>query len=68
VTEGSTLQIDCRESFLVSRGKRVLTALGLTNILVVDTDDAILVADLKRSQEVKKIVDSLKESGSIDLL
>jgi mannose-1-phosphate guanylyltransferase len=68
VTEGNTLLIDCKDSFLVSRGKRLLTALGLKNILVVDTDDAIMVADLERSQEVKKIIDILKESGSIELL
>lgn len=68
VTEGNTLLVDCSDSFLVSRGKRLLTALGLKNILVVDTDDAILVADLERSQEVKKVIDVLKESGSTELL
>lgn len=68
VFEGDTLLVDCKDSFLVSRGKRLITALGLKNILVVDTDDAIMVADLERSQEVKNIIDLLRESGSKELL
>jgi len=68
VADGDTLLVDCRDSFLVSRGKRFLAALGLKNILVVDTEDALLVADLTKSQEVKKIIDRLKKSNSMDIL
>jgi hypothetical protein len=33
---------------------------GLDNIIVVDTDDALLVVDREKSQEVRKVVDKLK--------
>ncbi|RLB41259.1 MAG: nucleotidyl transferase, partial [Deltaproteobacteria bacterium] len=36
--------------------------------LIVDTDDSILVADLDRAQDIRKIVDALKESGKENLL
>ncbi|MCK8603064.1 mannose-1-phosphate guanylyltransferase [Desulfoferrobacter suflitae] len=68
IGEGDTLLLDSKDSFVVSRGKRFLAVLGLTNVLVVDTEDALLVADLNKSQEVKRIVERLKESASKDLL
>jgi low affinity Fe/Cu permease len=34
---------------------------GLDNIIVVDTNDALLVIDRKKSQEVRKVVDRLKQ-------
>lgn len=68
ITEGNILQVDCENSFMVSRGKRLLAALGLRDILVVDTEDALLVADLAKSQEIKKIVDRLKKSDSTTVL
>ena len=64
VVEGDALVVDCRDSLLLSRGKRLLAALGLEKLLVVDTDDALLVASLERSQEVKTIISRLKDAGS----
>ena len=34
---------------------------GVENLIIVETDDALLVCDLFRSQDVKKLVDTLKE-------
>jgi hypothetical protein len=34
--------------------------MGLENVIVVETDDAVLVLDRERAQDVKKIVDTLK--------
>ena len=42
---------------------RLLVALGLKNTLVVETDDAVLVADIHKSQEIKDIVTHLRNSG-----
>ncbi|MDR1534856.1 MAG: mannose-1-phosphate guanylyltransferase/mannose-6-phosphate isomerase [Planctomycetota bacterium] len=42
---------------------RLVAALGVENLLVVDTEDALLVADKSRSQEVRLIYDRLKESN-----
>jgi mannose-1-phosphate guanylyltransferase/mannose-6-phosphate isomerase len=43
---------------------RLVAAIGLDNLLIVDTPDALLVADKTKSQDVRKIVAYLKETGS----
>jgi mannose-1-phosphate guanylyltransferase len=68
VVEGEALLHECRDSFVISRGKRLVAALGLEGVLVVDAEDALLVADLRRSQEVKQITEMLKEMGLKKLL
>jgi mannose-1-phosphate guanylyltransferase len=65
---GDTLLIDCKGSFVSSAGKRLVACLGLDNLIVVDRDDALLVSDMKRSQDIKKIVDELKNRKREDLL
>ncbi len=42
-------------------GSRLVYLLGVKNLLVVETDDAMLVADRSRAQEVKDIVESLDQ-------
>ncbi len=59
--EDGALLIDCEKSFVSSRGGRLVACLGLEHCLVVDTPDALLVADLEKSEEIRKIVDRLKK-------
>ena len=60
VEVGDVISVDCQDSYL--RGDGVLVAgVGLKDIIVVATEDAVLVAQRSHVQEVKKIVDSLKE-------
>lgn len=60
VTEGDVIAIDCQGSYL--RGNGTLVAgVGLTDTIVVATDDAVLVADKSRVQDVRKVVEKLKE-------
>ncbi len=68
VTDGETLLVDCKESFISARSKRLVTCLGLRNLLVVDTPDTLLVADLDRSQDIREIVDQLKNNKKEELL
>ncbi len=48
---------------LVHATSRLVGAVGLDNVIVVETPDAVLVADRARSQEVKQIVASLQRAG-----
>jgi len=68
LSEGESLLIDCKQSFISSRSGRLVACLGLNNCIVVDTPDALLVGDLKRSQEIRRIVDELKKDRKDDLL
>lgn len=57
---GDLLQIDTTNSVIWSESKRMVAMVGLDNIIVVDTDDALLVVDRDKSQEVRRVVDKLK--------
>ena len=46
---------------------RTVAVLGLDDIVVVDTPDAVLVTTRERAQDVKALVDLLKASGRADL-
>ena len=60
VTIGDVVAIDCVESVLIGHDRRVLAAVGLERIVVVDSEDALLVAPRERVQEVRAIVESLR--------
>lgn len=51
-----------RNSLVHSQG-RLAVLLGVRDLVVVDTPDALLVADLQRSQEVRDLVEALKRKG-----
>ena len=59
---GDVLAEDCEGSFFQSDG-RLIAAIGVKNLIVVDTKDAILVADKSRVQEVKSLVARLEQQG-----
>jgi mannose-1-phosphate guanylyltransferase len=48
---------------VVPSGDRVVALLGLDDVVVVDTKDALLVASADRAQDVKAVVDLLRERG-----
>ncbi|MEI5672369.1 MULTISPECIES: mannose-1-phosphate guanylyltransferase [unclassified Nocardioides] len=52
---------------VVPRTGRTIAVVGLDDVVVVDTEDAVLVTTRARAQEVKQIVAALKESGRADL-
>ncbi|MCJ7779787.1 MAG: mannose-1-phosphate guanylyltransferase/mannose-6-phosphate isomerase [Acidimicrobiia bacterium] len=62
VVVGDVEIINVRDSYVRSSG-RLVAAIGLDNVVIVDTPDATLVSRRDRSQDVKAIVDRLKEQG-----
>jgi mannose-1-phosphate guanylyltransferase/mannose-6-phosphate isomerase len=59
VTYGDTLLENTKNS-LVYAGHKLVSVVGLDNIVVIETSDAILVIDRNQTQKVKMIVDSLQ--------
>lgn len=49
------------------KGKKIAT-IGVENLIIVDTGDALLICDKYKSQEVKKIVEQLEENGNTEVL
>jgi len=68
LADQDTLLIDCRENFISAKGGRFIACLGIKNCLVVDTEDVLLVADIDRSQDIRKVVEELKKRGRAELL
>jgi mannose-1-phosphate guanylyltransferase/mannose-1-phosphate guanylyltransferase/mannose-6-phosphate isomerase len=59
---GDVLTVDTRNSFIHAQSKLV-TVIGVDDLIVVETDDAVMIASKDRVQEVKQIVAQLKERG-----
>ena len=59
VTSGDTLLTNSKNS-LVYASSRLVSAVGVENLIIIETADAILVADRKNSQDVKNIVGQLE--------
>lgn len=67
VTEGETILLDVEGCAIVG-GKKLIAGVGLKDLIVVDTEDALLVCHRDRSQDVKKLVEILKEDDKSELL
>jgi mannose-1-phosphate guanylyltransferase/mannose-1-phosphate guanylyltransferase/mannose-6-phosphate isomerase len=52
--------VDRVENSLVRAESRMVAAIGVSNLVIVETPDAVLVAHKDHAQEVKKVVDHLK--------
>ncbi|OJU87193.1 MAG: mannose-1-phosphate guanylyltransferase/mannose-6-phosphate isomerase [Burkholderiales bacterium 66-5] len=61
-TAGQTLAVESQGSLLFSQSRLVATV-GVQDLVVVETPDAVLVADKRRTQDVKKVVEQLKAQG-----
>ncbi|APC16779.1 mannose-1-phosphate guanylyltransferase/mannose-6-phosphate isomerase [Pseudomonas frederiksbergensis] len=57
---GDALFIDSHNNFVQSDGRMIATV-GVDNLIVIDTADAVLVAHADRAQDVRKVVKQLKE-------
>lgn len=64
---GLAIYLDTRDSLILSPDKLV-AAVGVEDLIVVDTKDVLLVIRRDRAQDVKKILDRLKESGKTQYL
>jgi Mannose-1-phosphate guanylyltransferase len=64
---GPHLGIDTHGSLIFGK-KRLIATIGLKDMIIVDTDDAVLVCPREREQEVRDIVDRLGKNGLNDWL
>ncbi|MDO5634038.1 MAG: mannose-1-phosphate guanylyltransferase [Micrococcus sp.] len=59
---------DDASGVVVTDTKRVIALIGIEDVVVVDTEDALLVTTTEHAQDVKKAVESLKAEGADDVL
>lgn len=68
-TDGLTIMHDTHNStILSSNSSKLIATIGVDNLIVVETEDAILITQKGRSEEVKKIIDKIKEKKLDNLL
>ncbi|MCP5068077.1 MAG: NTP transferase domain-containing protein [bacterium] len=67
VIDGEAYLCDSKGN-LVYAGDRPVVLVGVSGLAVIDTGDALLVADLERSSDVRKVASLLREAGRSDLL
>jgi len=65
VTHGDVFAKDTRNSLLYAQD-RFLAALGVDDLVVVETSDAVLVAHKDKTQDIKAITEHLKNSGRLE--
>ncbi|MET7393604.1 sugar phosphate nucleotidyltransferase [Dactylosporangium sp. NPDC005572] len=64
----TVLMQDSERVVVVPHSGRLVAAIGVDDLIIVDTPDALLVCPRAKAQDVKKLVDQLKARGSIELL
>lgn len=65
--EGNVISIGS-ERTTICGGKRLIAAVGVEDVIIVDTDDALLICSKNNTQDVKKVIAQLKERGRTDLV
>ncbi len=60
-TQGNVIALDCRNS-LIQSNKRLVAAIGVDDLNIVETADAVLITKRGESQRVREVVDVLKRN------
>lgn len=59
--KGNILALDTRDSLVYNFADRLVVTLGLSDMIVVDSSDALLLCPKKRSKDLKKVIEELKK-------
>lgn len=62
IFKGNCVDIESKDTFVWSQN-RLVASVGLKDIIIVDTADALLVCSKKNAQDVKKVVQALKQNN-----
>lgn len=63
LTKGRCVTIDTKQSLIYGPADKLIAVVGMDDVVVVDTKDALLVCKRQQAQRVKDIVKRLKEEG-----
>ncbi len=64
---GNVVDIDTKNSFILG-GKRVIATIGVEDLLVIETEDAIFLGKKGESQRMKSVIEQLIKQGRHDIL
>lgn len=63
--QGNVIAVDCKNT-LIRAEKRLVAAIGLEDVCVIETADAVLISKSDQTQDVRKVVDALQERGATE--
>jgi len=63
VIKGQVIHIDTKNCLFFGHDKKLLATVGLENMAIIDTPDALLICPLDRAQEVKKLFPEIEKRG-----
>jgi len=67
IAKGDVLLLDSHDNIVYS-DKRIVDLVNVHNLVVVETDDTLLVGDKGQMQRVKEVVEQLRAEGRTELL
>ena len=59
VIDGNVVTVDTK-NVIIQGGRKLIAAVGLEDLVIIDTDDALLVCDKNSTGEIKKVIENLK--------
>ena len=66
VTRGDTHEVDSQHNLIMSQ-HRLVTTVGVSNLIIIETADAILVADRSKAESVKTLVQELTKQSRVEV-
>jgi len=63
LVRGERLNIDTSNSIIYGTDEKLIATVGLEDIVVVDTKDALLICSKSKAQDIKKVIEELEERG-----
>lgn len=60
IIQADSLNLNTKKTCIFSRSNRLISTIGVKDLIIADTPDALLICDKHKAQEVKKIVERLK--------
>ncbi len=63
VLSGDVITLESENNLVISSDKRVTSLIGVRDLIIIDTPDALLVCNKKHSQNVKQVVEELKRKN-----
>lgn len=69
ITQGDVLGLDLKDCLVYENKKgKLIAAIGIKGLIVVDTEDALLICPKERTHDVKKVIEQLKEKNKEEFL
>ena len=67
VIKGSVVTVDTRNT-IIQGAKRLIATVGIEDLVIIDTDDALLVCDKNSTSDIKKVIENLKICNKVEYL